>query len=268
VIKSLYKLEYDEKEPALIESTQQEAADKVITLHDDEPEMVARMLLCLYSSDYPIRLKERKFLGCPTMEEFMKKGCPKFRTDSFEHETNPLLVHSKVYAMADKYDMSGLQAICVGKLEVDIYEKRELQNLVNALPHIYSSTPPSQTALKQKAAALVQKSYNEIMHKPKLKTKLEIACVQSGQLGWDVLSNLFGRRYILCAECEEGECEPFDDDFKYRCYGGICVCGMTQLCGSGVCSNLIKEKWICTSCSGAGLGKMEVREGPFPLARE
>ena len=60
------------------------------------------------------------------------------------------------------------------------------------------------------------------------------------------------------------ECNPFDDDFKYTCDGGLCVCGMTQLCGSEVCSNLVKGKWIRASCSGAGLGKMEVREGHSP----
>jgi hypothetical protein len=191
MIKPLYKVEFEEKEPTLTESTQQEAADKVITLHDDEPEMVARMLLCLYSSDYLIHFNERKFWGYPTMEEFMEKGCPKLQADSFEHETNPLLVHSKMYAIADKYDMPGLQAICVTKFAVDISDKDELQNLVDALPHIYTSTPPSQTALKQKAAVFVQEAYHEIMHKPSLRTKLETACVQSGQLGWDVLSNQF-----------------------------------------------------------------------------
>jgi hypothetical protein len=99
VIKSLYKLEFEEEEPTLTESTQQKAANKVITLHDDEPEMVARMLLCLYTSDYPTQLKERNFSGYPTVEEFMKKGFPKFQTDGFEHEANPVPVHSKMYAI-------------------------------------------------------------------------------------------------------------------------------------------------------------------------
>ena len=41
------------------------------------------MLICLYTSDYPIQMKESKYSGYPTVEEFMKKGCPKFQTDSF-----------------------------------------------------------------------------------------------------------------------------------------------------------------------------------------
>jgi len=200
VIKSLYKLEFGEEEPTLTESTQQEAADKVITLHDDEPEMVARMLLCLYTSHYPVQLKKRDFSGYPTVEEFMKKGYPKFQTDSFEHETNPFLVHSKVYAIADKYDMPGLQAICVTKFH-RVYDHYDLPNLVNALPHVYSSTPPSQTALKQKVITLVQKSYKEIISEPSLKTKLKTACVQNGQLGWDVFSNLSSSRGLCCTLC-------------------------------------------------------------------
>jgi hypothetical protein len=253
VIKSFYKLEFGEEEPTLTGSTQQEAADKVITLHGDEPEMVARMLLCLYTSDYPIQLKERDFSGYPTVEEFMKKGCRKFQTDSFEHETNPLLVHSKVYAIADKYDMPGLQAICVTKFEVDIDNYWKLEHLVDALPHVYSSTPPSQTALKQEAAALVQESYSKIIHEPLLMTKLETACVQNGQLGWDVLSNLFNRHSLRCAECYDRV--PFDNGYMFQ-YGGVCVCGLTQLCGSRFCSNLVKEKWVCPSCKKAGLGKV------------
>ena len=116
--------------------------------------MVARMLLCLYTSDYPVYLKERKSPDYPTMEEFMKKGCPKFQTDGFEHEINPLLVHSKVYAIADKYDMPGVQEVCVTKFKVDITNYRELEDLVDALPHIYSSTPPSQTALKDRKSVV------------------------------------------------------------------------------------------------------------------
>jgi hypothetical protein len=255
VIKSLYKLRFEEQEPTLTESTQQEAADKVITLHDDEPEMVARMLLCLYTSGYPIQLKERGLSGHPTVEELMKNGCPKFQADSFEHETNPFLVHSKMYAIADKYDIPGLQAICVTKFEVNVDDNSELQNLVDALPHVYSSTPPSQTALKQKAAALVQKSYNKIIHGPRLKTKLETACVQSGQLGWDILSNLFNRRYLRCARCKKEDREPFYNDFKHGCEG-FCVCGMTQLCGSGLCSKLAEEKSFCSSCCNRGVGRV------------
>jgi hypothetical protein len=259
VIKSLYKLEFEEEEPMLTEPTQQKAANKVITLHDDEPEMVARMLLCLYASDYPTQLKERNFSGYPTVEEFMKKGFPKFQTDSFEHEANPLLVHSKMYAIADKYNMPSLQAICVKKFEVDIDDYWKVQCLVNALPHVYSSTSPSQTALKQKAAALVQKSYSAIIHKPLLMTKLETACVQNGQLGWDVLSNLFNRRSLRCAKCND--CVAFDNGYRFE-YGGVCVCGLTQLCGSGLCSNLVKEKWVCPSCKKAGLGKVKEKETP------
>ena len=100
-------------------------------------------------------------------------------------------MHSKVYAIADKYDMPGLQAICVTKFKVDITSDSELEDLVDALPHIYSSTPPSRTALKRKAAPFVQKSYRKIVRTPRLRTKLKTACVQSGQLGWDVLSNVF-----------------------------------------------------------------------------
>jgi hypothetical protein len=155
------------------------------------------MILYLYTSTYPTMFRERNFSGCPTVEEFMKMGCPKFQAGSFEHETNLLLVHSKMYALADKYDMPCLQATCVTKFGFDFpiyYKEDDLQNLVNALPHVYSSTPPSQTALKQRAVALVQRSYDDIMREPMLKTQLETACVQSGQLVRDVLSNLYEHR--------------------------------------------------------------------------
>jgi hypothetical protein len=257
VIKSLYKLEFEEEEPTLTESTQQKAADKVITLRDDEPEMVARMLLCLYTSDYPIQLKKCDISGYPTVEEFLKRGCRRFQIDSFEHETNPLLVHSKVYAIAHKYDMTGVQAICVRKFEVNIDYYWDLRDFVDALLHVYSSTPPSQTALKRKAAALVQESYNQIIHEPLLMTKLETACVQSGQLGWNVLSNLFNRRSLHCVKCYDRK--PFDNGYMFQ-YGGVCVCGLTQLCGSEFCSNLVEEKWVCSSCKKAGLGKVAEKQ--------
>ena len=258
MIKSLYELEFEEEEPTLTESTQQEAADRLITLHDDEPEMVARMLLCLYGNGYPIQFKECEFGGHPTVEELMKKGCPEFQTDDFEHETNPLLVHSKLYAIADKYDLTGVQKICLRKFKVNIDDHLELQNLVDALPHVYSSTPPSQTALKQKVAVLVQESYIKVVYNPWLKTDLETAFVENGQLGWDVLSNLFKRRYMCCARCLNRV--QFDNCFEFIRNGGACVCGMTQLCGSMSCSNLVEAKWICSVCNRVGLGKVMEKE--------
>jgi hypothetical protein len=152
--------------------------------------MVARMLLCLYTSNYPTKFDERQFSGCPTMEEFMKKGCPKFRTDKFEHDTNRFLVHSKMYAIADKYDMPGLLEISIKKFDVSTCSD-DTVDLVNALPHIYNSTPPTRAALREKTVALVRRYRNIIMRTPELKTKLETACVQNGQLGWDVLSSLW-----------------------------------------------------------------------------
>jgi hypothetical protein len=156
--------------------------------------MVARALLCLYSSNYPTQFEKRQFSGYPAVKEFMKKGCPKFRFDKFKHETNPLLVHSKVYAIADKYDMPGLQAICLRNFQAGMGTVGYRENLVDTLPHIYSSTPLSQTALRQKAAALVKYYSSEIMNEQSLKTKLETACVESGQLAWDILSNVIEPR--------------------------------------------------------------------------
>ena len=168
----------------------QKASAGVITLQDDEPEMVARMLLCLYTSDYPTTFQERMLPGCPNLKEFLESGFSAFDFDHFQYETNSLLVHSKMYAIAEKYDMPGVQAVCVAKFG-EFSGQEELKNLVDVLPHLYSSTLSSPTALRQKAVVLVGNFYEDIMDKADLKNKFESTCVENGQLGWDLLWNAY-----------------------------------------------------------------------------
>ena len=241
-------------------SIPQEATDKVITLHDDEPEMVARMLLCLYTSNYPSLFRKGKPSESPSLRDFLLQGCVASEVDHFEYETNPLMVHSKVYAIAEKYDIPGLQAVSVTKFDLNrIPTRSEIKNLLVALAHVYTSTPPSANALRLKAAALVQKSYNDIMYNPKLKAQLETACVRNGQLGWDVLSNLFNRRSLRCADCDDEIYKPFSDDFSYNHELDVCICALTKLCGSGVCSKSMEDESSCPSCD-VDQSKMIVKE--------
>jgi hypothetical protein len=166
--------------------------------------MVARMLICLFTSDYPTRFHERKTSAIyPYLQCFLAKGSPGINFRHFEYETNPLIVHSKMYAIAEKYDMAGLQVVCVAKFHIDGHPgQTNLKNVVEALPHVYTSTPSSQSALRLKAAALVREFYYEIMQTANLKKKLEAACIENGQLGWDVLSNVFSRRHLRCVKCD------------------------------------------------------------------
>ena len=153
---------------------EQEASEKAITLHEDEPEMVARMLLCLYTSTYPATSTGRSSLDAPSLEEFMKMGSSASPSSKHKFEKSSLLVHSKMYALAEKYDLPGLRDISVkGFVFIPGYGRKmidkSLTDFFPVLDHIHTSTPPCRTGLRRKASAVIQDCYKDIMRNAKVK---------------------------------------------------------------------------------------------------
>ena len=175
-------------------STPQEAKEKLIILHDDEPEMVARMVICLYTTTYPDDRVSKILGGNLTLEDFMRAASTSGHLSDFKFESNKYVVHSHLFALADKYDMPGVKEQSVKSFDSTVYNRH--QCFLDAFDHIYTSTPSYSRDLRTRAAHLVQKHYNDVMSEPKWRVKMRKAFVKHGRLGWDFATNLFKRNEL------------------------------------------------------------------------
>jgi hypothetical protein len=234
----------------------QESTARVMELHEDEPEMVARMLLCLYTSDYPVNAHENRKSRAQSVEQLIEQGRTHASDRDYVFETNPYLVISKMYVLADKYDISALKELCVTKLKAMKLASKpdKLQSFLESLDHVYNSTPFTCSSLRIAAAGIVQKNYRDIMTDDTTKSKLRDACLANAQIGWVLFSMLFWARDLLCKNCDVSLRLPrdlADPDNLSEWYGvgdEVCLCGLTQVCGSKVCFTQVKKHIRCPDC--------------------
>lgn len=234
----------------------QEASTRVLELFEDDAEMVARMLLCLYTSDYPIQVHEKSEPSNQSVSQLVEQGRTHTLARNYIFETNPYLIISKMFVLADKYDMSGLKGLCVEKLQTNKPSAKfsKLKHFLGSLDHIYSSTPPICNSLRIAAAKIVQQRYCGILADPATKGMLQAVCLAHSQLGWDLISTLFVAKDLLCTSCETHLKVPEDlvDTLALSDWRGdsekFCLCGLTQICGSEACLAQIKEQVLCPEC--------------------
>ena len=165
--------------------------------------------------------------------------------EEYAFETNLCLIHSKLYALSDKYDMAGLRALCSSKFKKASFG---MDALLKALDHIYGSTSTTHNDLRAQAAELVQRNYRDIVQNSKQMELISVAFLKHGQLGLDFFSHLFKRRDLWCKNCDE-----FVGTFKLECRDRFederCLCGLTRLCGS-------KQLLLERDAKGMGLWPM------------
>ena len=182
----------------------QEASTRVLELFEDDAEIVARMLLCLYTSDYPIKVHEKSEPSNQSVSQLVEQGRTHTLARDYIFETNPYLIISKMFVLADKYDMSGLKGLCVEKLQTNKPSATisKLKCFLGSLDHIYSPTLPICNSLRIAAAKIVQERYCEILADPATKGMLQAACLAHSQLGWNLVSTLFVAKppRISCAK--------------------------------------------------------------------
>jgi hypothetical protein len=247
----------------------QETSTRVLELFEDDAEMVARMLLCLYTSDYPIQVHEKSEPSNQSVSQLVEQGRTHTLARDYIFETNPYLIISKMFVLADKYDMSGLKDLCVEKLQTnkpsDKFSNSKLKRFLGSLDHIYSSTPPICSSLRRAAAKIVQQRYCEILADPATKGMLQAACLAHSQLGWDLVSTLFVAKDLLCTSCQillkvpEDIVDAFDVWEWCKDGDKPCLCGLTQICGRGACLAQIKKQVRCPDC----LSVENIHQGDF-----
>ena len=94
-----------------------------MTLHDDDPSMVARMILWCYSGRYPVLWTDRTNAIGPTLETMLQAGRGGEKSsmyDSTARSIMPSEVHLCMWVLADKYEMQDLASDAQGSLTVSM----------------------------------------------------------------------------------------------------------------------------------------------------
>lgn len=103
--------------------------------------------------------------------------------------TNPLTIHATMYALADKYQVSGLGQIAKDKFESCLFHHIHSEDFVSAVQIVYTSTPDSNRGLRDLVIkAFLDHFHVDVLKIPGLEAKLDTIDELSIQLikSWPV----------------------------------------------------------------------------------
>jgi len=204
-----------------------------VTLHDD-PILVARMLLYLYTSDYkPDKDKP----------DLLHKIMNKARSTSIVvdpcEEVPEVILAAQMYVIAEKYAISDLRALSIERFLAEI-EKASIPNLLALIDIIYDSTPECDNLLRKWVVWRIQiskKSFDE-------SNTLGMLVHKQPDFAEDLVTKYAARNYVWCPDCE-----AYVDLVQ-------CCCGWSGLCGYPACMIGSPKgdltALMCTICKASG----------------
>ncbi|ELQ40979.1 BTB/POZ domain-containing protein [Pyricularia oryzae Y34] len=153
-----------------------EGFEGVITLHDNEPLVVDMMIQYLYLLDYK-----------PAHDPGMQLAESKQNASAID-----LLLHAKVYAIADNYAIDGLKALAVVKFKSSAGEAWNTKDFLDAAIEAYSSTIDTDRDMRNAVIQVFasRKELLELDEVKKLVRKLD-------QLAYDLLLYFHNEGRIL-----------------------------------------------------------------------
>jgi hypothetical protein len=120
----------------LILISTKEAAEHVVDLKDDEPELIARAIMFCYWDQYPVSPNQAVHFGSPTVSQVMKENMID-ETKEFEKPVEPkydAVLHLEMYCVAEKMDMKELMSYARNKCWKALdYEQQGLWAVVEML---------------------------------------------------------------------------------------------------------------------------------------
>lgn len=158
---------------------EQEATTATITLDDDDPSTVDRMLLYLYTLDYPdadvqdIPAKDvamdnslppdpQNKTSTATGEE-MDSGTVSELGESATLDDPRMMNNVLVYAIAEKYDIPELKDLAKRKFETLVNSKWPHEDLDTVTEAIFSTTPDGDMGLRQVVIDICAQHFQEIL---------------------------------------------------------------------------------------------------------
>ncbi|KAH8656126.1 hypothetical protein BGZ60DRAFT_417837 [Tricladium varicosporioides] len=160
----------------------QECISKEISLEEDDPHTVERMLAYLYTSDYC----DRDYSGPVAVETSPEELQPMIeKQDNASTTTNEpsLLNNVLVYAIAEKYGITGLKEMAQAKFQSQAGSLLSAKEFPEIIRELYRSTPSSDRGLRDIVSQLCAQRGRTIIDNSDLNSII----VEIGEFGLDLL---------------------------------------------------------------------------------
>jgi len=155
-----FKVRYLRKVPTIgqFNDKVQESVTKVIELEEEEPPIVERMVQFMYNRDYS-------------------------DADGSDATKDRLLINTKVYIIADKFDIPGLKLAAKEKYQEAKLIEWNCPSFFESLKLMYENTLATDRLLKEVAIEVVAKHVKELVDREEFGS----LCKESGEIAFDVL---------------------------------------------------------------------------------
>ena len=194
-----------------------ETTDQVVSLHDDDPHMLARAILFMYTGAFPV--PDGHSTPVISKEAFDKLV---MSIATAEDKVSGLLYHAHCYALGDKYDIPALKLYASSLFRLGLCECT-VHQLFQSIKMVYTTALTVDDNIRKLVVYQIQKMWPISQHpefRDFLKTIPDFAVD-------------FGTRYhrakllVCCTTCNEYICLP---EFDYSC-----DCGYNNICRIGPC---------------------------------
>jgi hypothetical protein len=201
-----------------------------VTLHDDDPILIARMLLYLYTSDYKPDKNKPDLLR----KIMIQATSTTINVEPYE-EVPEVILAAQVYGIAEKYAIKDLKDLSFVRFLPEI-GKTPMSNLLAVIDIIYDSTPESDNSLRKWVVWRVQVSKKSIDESNTLVTLVH----KHHDFARDLITKYAARNYVW-----RPDCKAYVDLVQCRC-GWSGLCG-EQICMTGSLKRCLKSL-VCTLC--------------------
>ncbi|KAK5687188.1 hypothetical protein LTS10_001326 [Elasticomyces elasticus] len=170
-----------------------EADDGIVEIHDDDPDVIDKMIHYIYHTEY----------------------------DDAETEIAPVLFNVRVVAAAEKYFVKFLAPLAVSKLDYHVEEAWEKEEFADAIAEAYTTTHDSDHELRNTLLKVVVKHAHELLGEEQTKcAHFQEMAAKTPSFGMEVaalLAKQKGEFYEMNTYwCPEEECqEKFISPMKY-----------------------------------------------------
>lgn len=210
-----------------------------MTLHDDDPILVARMLLYLYTSDYKPDRNKPGLLH----KIMIQATSTTINMEPYE-EVPEVVLAAQMYGIAEKYVIRELKDLSVSRFLAEI-EKTSMSNLLALIDIIYDSTLESDNLLRKWVVWRIQVSKKSVDESNILVTLVH----KQHDFAQDLITKYAARNFVWCPDCQ-----TYVDLVQ-------CRCGWSGLCGERLCMTASPKRClqelVCTLCDTHGRLQIE-----------
>ncbi|KAH0541720.1 hypothetical protein FGG08_003812 [Glutinoglossum americanum] len=133
---------------AMCDGDWKEGVDGVIELKEDDASVVKAMLHFLYRFDYD-------------------------GSGNDQGRVSPMFFNSRVYSIADKYDVPALRLLAKEKFEEAVGTCWNMDDFVHVIPEVYDSTPPTDRGLRDIVVKVTHEHIKTLLEKKEFQYAIE-----------------------------------------------------------------------------------------------